>query len=263
MPLPLPSKSHKTFFSIPVSLKPSQPKSNNKHQISRKFTQSLGETPDDSGALSQNLMCCTALGRDYGQSSGVNQQQSMLLARTRLLDDKLQASILSDEDAEALSPITFAPNAAVSGSRWSIYETTAQVKQSPRSQIPPDLEVASFLQTPMPAISPSRKEWLRRRRSSSAGDLPAWSDDMDRMKEDLNNKEKAINVRRAQKMEKACLPPHPCDCAVFSLMHFLVVRHLSTTDLVSYSSLTFTFDPARNSSQEVQATSKIIIRTSW
>ena len=49
----------------------------------------------------------------------------------------------------------------------------------------------------------SRKMWMRRRRSSSAAVFPStWSDDLDRLKEDLNNEEKAINVRRAQKMEK-------------------------------------------------------------
>jgi len=241
MPLPLPSlpsKSHKTLFSI--SRKPSQPKSNNKHPISRKFTQISGETLDDSGVPSQNFMSCTALGRDCGQSSDVNRQPSVLLTRTkspdvrstaypraRLLDrgldaqdGELQAFPLSDEDAEALSPITFAPNPASSGSRWSIYKAITQEWYSPRSQIPPDFEVASFPQTPMPAISPSHKEWLRRRRSSSAGDLPAWSDDLDRMKEDLNNKEKAINVRRAQKMEKACLRPHSCDCTAFFINAF-------------------------------------------
>ncbi|KAF6754301.1 hypothetical protein DFP72DRAFT_1068752 [Ephemerocybe angulata] len=49
----------------------------------------------------------------------------------------------------------------------------------------------------------TRKAWLRRRRSSSACALPShWSDDVDRMKEELNTKEKLLNVRRAQKMEK-------------------------------------------------------------
>jgi hypothetical protein len=52
----------------------------------------------------------------------------------------------------------------------------------------------------------TRKAWLRRRRSSSVVALPStWSDDLDRMKEELNNREKAINVRRAQKMEKVSL----------------------------------------------------------
>ncbi|KZT27570.1 hypothetical protein NEOLEDRAFT_97575 [Neolentinus lepideus HHB14362 ss-1] len=48
-----------------------------------------------------------------------------------------------------------------------------------------------------------QKAWVRRRRSSSAAAFPArWSDDVDRLKEDLDEREKAINVRRAQKMEK-------------------------------------------------------------
>ncbi|GLB35722.1 hypothetical protein LshimejAT787_0300100 [Lyophyllum shimeji] len=49
----------------------------------------------------------------------------------------------------------------------------------------------------------TRKVWLRRRRSSSAAPYrSSWSDEVDRIKEDLNYREKAINVRRAQKMEK-------------------------------------------------------------
>ncbi|KDR85623.1 hypothetical protein GALMADRAFT_234605 [Galerina marginata CBS 339.88] len=49
----------------------------------------------------------------------------------------------------------------------------------------------------------SRKAWLRRRRSSSVV-IPSsrWSDELERVKEELDDKEKAINVRRAQKMEK-------------------------------------------------------------
>lgn len=48
-----------------------------------------------------------------------------------------------------------------------------------------------------------RKNWVRRRRSSSVGELGGrWQDDLDRLKEELNNKEKALNVKRAVKMEK-------------------------------------------------------------
>lgn len=47
-----------------------------------------------------------------------------------------------------------------------------------------------------------RRAWLTRRRSSSAAILPSRSDDLERIKEDLNDEEKAINVRRAHKMEK-------------------------------------------------------------
>ncbi|KAG5341650.1 hypothetical protein C0989_008408 [Termitomyces sp. Mn162] len=52
-------------------------------------------------------------------------------------------------------------------------------------------------------VPETRKDWLRRRRSSSAAAYTSpWSDEIDRIKEDLNSEEKAINVRRAQKMEK-------------------------------------------------------------
>ena len=52
-----------------------------------------------------------------------------------------------------------------------------------------------------------RRPWMRRRRSSSAVAWPSsWSDDIDRLKEDLDIREKAVNVRRAVKMEKVL--PH-------------------------------------------------------
>ncbi|KAF7303028.1 hypothetical protein MKEN_01266100 [Mycena kentingensis (nom. inval.)] len=54
------------------------------------------------------------------------------------------------------------------------------------------------------------KGFIKRRRSSSAAVLAStWSSDWDRMKENLNDKEKAIIVRRAQKMEKVfgVVPP--------------------------------------------------------
>ncbi|KAJ6601385.1 hypothetical protein DFH09DRAFT_900576 [Mycena vulgaris] len=46
------------------------------------------------------------------------------------------------------------------------------------------------------------RTWAKRRRSSSAIVLSSWTDDLDRLKEDLSDHEKAIIVRRAQKMEK-------------------------------------------------------------
>ncbi|PIL31509.1 hypothetical protein GSI_06211 [Ganoderma sinense ZZ0214-1] len=48
-----------------------------------------------------------------------------------------------------------------------------------------------------------RRAKMRRRRSSSAAEFShTWSDDIDRLKQGLNDREKAINVRRAVKMEK-------------------------------------------------------------
>ena len=51
---------------------------------------------------------------------------------------------------------------------------------------------------------------MRRRRSSSAAEFShTWSDDIDRLKQGLNDREKAINVRRAVKMEKVSTRPSP------------------------------------------------------
>ncbi|KAK0455834.1 hypothetical protein EV421DRAFT_1895107 [Armillaria borealis] len=67
--------------------------------------------------------------------------------------------------------------------------------EDPSLSLPPPLDIQ--MDSP-----DDRKAWLKRRRSSSVAAFPHWSDDHDRVKEDLNDKEKAINVRRAQKMEK-------------------------------------------------------------
>jgi hypothetical protein len=69
----------------------------------------------------------------------------------------------------------------------------------PEVSLPPEITVNSLQEDKdLP-----RKVWARRRRSSSAAVFPSsWPDDLDRLKEDLNDEEKAINVRRAHKMEK-------------------------------------------------------------
>ena len=59
----------------------------------------------------------------------------------------------------------------------------------------------------LPALDPSlgniRARLPGRRRSSSAAEFKSnWFDEGDRVKEELNEREKAINVRRAVKMEK-------------------------------------------------------------
>ncbi|OSD06150.1 hypothetical protein PYCCODRAFT_1361202 [Trametes coccinea BRFM310] len=79
------------------------------------------------------------------------------------------------------------------------------------------LDEGAPLPPPAPSPSPSpnplersaerdsdpRRIKMRRRRSSSAAEFSrTWSDDIDRLKEELNEREKAINVRRAVKMEK-------------------------------------------------------------
>jgi hypothetical protein len=59
----------------------------------------------------------------------------------------------------------------------------------------------------LPALDPTlgniRARLPGRRRSSSAAEFKSkWSDESDRVKEELDEREKAINVRRAIKMEK-------------------------------------------------------------
>jgi hypothetical protein len=213
---------------------------------------------------------------------------------------------LSDDevDYEAVSPITFAPNLVPLGShplpspsQLSLYDdamTPEQCAEEQRrrnrekiaklhrflgSRVPPDLVFGLALPDPsLPPIQPSmpaqdadsRKQWLRRRHSSSAGSLPSWSDDIDRMKEDLNDKEKAINVRRAQKMEKVCVPPARSMRASVKNSYTnslpIDVRHSTSADLIPYPPFPFTIDPTRFLSEEVQIPSRTILRriyTSW
>jgi hypothetical protein len=54
----------------------------------------------------------------------------------------------------------------------------------------------------MPDEEGERKAWLTRRSSSAAALGVNWGGELERLKEDLGGKEKAIIVRRAQKMEK-------------------------------------------------------------
>ncbi|KAI0718893.1 hypothetical protein C8T65DRAFT_68046 [Cerioporus squamosus] len=98
-------------------------------------------------------------------------------------------------------------------------EKLAKLHRFLGSRVPPHLVLGPLDEgnpLPPPAPSPfdrdpdndddggdSTKARMRRRRSSSAAEFSrTWSDDIDRLKEELNEREKAINVRRAVKMEK-------------------------------------------------------------
>ncbi|THH02343.1 hypothetical protein EW026_g495 [Hermanssonia centrifuga] len=98
-------------------------------------------------------------------------------------------------------------------------EKLAKLHRFLGSRVPADLVLGQLdvtVATDLPPVAPvsaiersdkmdpeTRKVWVRRRRSSSAAELRGkWSDDIDRLKEELNDKEKAQNVRRAVKMEK-------------------------------------------------------------
>ncbi|KAH8835666.1 hypothetical protein DL96DRAFT_1575129 [Flagelloscypha sp. PMI_526] len=90
-----------------------------------------------------------------------------------------------------------------------------------------------------PTDESSRKAWIRRRRRSSIAAFP--SDYTDRVKEDLDEKEKAINVRRAQKMEKVfgVAPPQ-------TLFH---TRHAPVTSIQIPASQAYLPSPTRNQNQ--------------
>ena len=77
-----------------------------------------------------------------------------------------------------------------------------------------------------------RKAKMRRRRSSSAAEFSrTWSDDIDRLKEELNEREKAINVRRAVKMEKVrpCSFAFPSSLPVASCLVLCTACYMLTT----------------------------------
>lgn len=105
-------------------------------------------------------------------------------------------------------------------------EKLAKLHRYLGSKVPPELAVGiDHRAPPLPAIAPlpddlaalSDSEWAsgasakkknsgwkprRRRSSSSAAFPPSWSEVGDRIKEDLNEEEKAVNVKRALKMGK-------------------------------------------------------------
>jgi hypothetical protein len=72
-----------------------------------------------------------------------------------------------------------------------------------RSLTPPGLRGQANKLDSVSEHEEHRRAWLPRRRSSSAAVYSNRPDDLERLKEDLNDEEKAIHVRRAQKMEKA------------------------------------------------------------
>lgn len=216
----------------PLSIVPPSPGSSHSPAIPRR-RHSIPVIPDElSESIYQSLLQSAVYSRtNLDISSDQSSDKFGYGSQTSFID-------LSDEegiDEEAISPITLAPNFTEicsrrpsSPSQLSLYEamTPDQRAEEERrrkreklaklhrflgSRVPTDLVLGvGYLESSLPPIQLSmpaeepetRTQWLRRRRSSSAAVLPSWSDDVDRMKEELNDTEKAINVRRAQKMEK-------------------------------------------------------------
>ncbi|CAL1694276.1 unnamed protein product [Somion occarium] len=116
------------------------------------------------------------------------------------------------------TPSLLSPEEQLEEDRRRKREKLAKLHRFLGSRVPQDLvlaqidtavprpPVASVSAINPPATKPdmdTRKTKMRRRRSSSAAEFPAiWSDDIDRLREDLNDREKAINVRRAVKMQQ-------------------------------------------------------------
>lgn len=93
-------------------------------------------------------------------------------------------------------------------------EKLAKLHRFLGSRVPINLVLGTDIEPtlPSPYLNPigplyrnedGQAAWLKRRRSSSAIPFsPHWSNDLERVKEELNDQEKFINVRRAVKMEK-------------------------------------------------------------
>ena len=142
------------------------------------------------------------------------------------------------------TPSLLSPDEQLEEERRRKREKLAKLHRFLGSRVPQELVLAQIdtavSRPPIAAVSaivpPStkpdmdiRKTKMRRRRSSSAAEFPGtWSDDVDRLREDLNDREKAINVRRAVKMEKVC-DPQPLDqltiSSTFSALPRCLVSH--------------------------------------
>lgn len=106
---------------------------------------------------------------------------------------------------------TLSPEALAEDDRRRKRERLAKLHRFLGSRVPAHLVLGLDAPPPHPDPDPddssssaaTRRVWRMRRRSSSAAALPALcADELERVREELDDKEKAINVRRAHKMEK-------------------------------------------------------------
>ncbi|KAI0361109.1 hypothetical protein OH77DRAFT_1417314 [Trametes cingulata] len=152
---------------------------------------------------------------DLSDEEGAGDGISEILAETprgpRTRRGEYGASTASLSDSLSLSSEQLAEE-----ERRRKREKLAKLHRFLGSRVPQHLVLGPLDEgTPLPPPAPpaldqhtdddadARKIKMRRRRSSSAAEFSrTWSDDIDRLKEELNEREKAINVRRAVKMEK-------------------------------------------------------------
>ncbi|KAH7915715.1 hypothetical protein BJ138DRAFT_997166 [Hygrophoropsis aurantiaca] len=104
---------------------------------------------------------------------------------------------------------TLSPEAQFEAEKRRKRDKLAKLHRFLGSRVPTDLVVGAMAGPPLPpsllidTMLPEygpRQAWMYRRRSGSA--LPSRSEPFDRVKQDLDGEEKALNVKRAHKMEK-------------------------------------------------------------
>ena len=138
---------------------------------------------------------------DQGDAASVILEEDKIIKRLPVIPAQSQSGPMFDEDEQA-------------DERRRKREKLAKLHRFLGSRVPINLVLGTDIQPslPSPYFSPigslyrdedGQTTWLKRRKSSSAIlSSPHWSNDLERVKEELNEQEKFINVRRAVKMEK-------------------------------------------------------------
>ena len=138
---------------------------------------------------------------DGGDADSVMLEADKIIKPIPSISAMSQSEAMSDEDEQAEE-------------RRRKREKLAKLHRFLGSRVPINLVLGTDIEpsSPSPYFSPinslyrnedGQTTWLRRRKSSSAIlSSPHWSNDLERVKEELNEQEKFINVRRAVKMEK-------------------------------------------------------------
>lgn len=109
-------------------------------------------------------------------------------------------------------------------------EKVAKLHRFLGSRVPPEAIIGNVYGPPLPPPAiPEEYDCERPLRGHKS--VP--SDDFDRGKEELDEKEKALNVRRAQKMERVCTAVSVC---LTLLTRFIGIWYSTTSDALSYPS---------------------------
>ncbi|KAF9270819.1 hypothetical protein L218DRAFT_889652 [Marasmius fiardii PR-910] len=180
----LPTSSSSGSYDLPLHLQEGQ--GSKSHDLAGR-RRPPEKSPDTSASLTEDLTSSLSLRRSTSFSTD-----------DISLFENLKINMSPEEQAEE--------------DRRRKREKLAKLHRFLGSRVPTNLVIAGVEDPALPPLAPSDalsslegrqdNSWLKRRRSSSAAAFPAWSDDLDRLRDGLSNEEKAINVRRAQKMEK-------------------------------------------------------------